>query len=91
MPHNIAYIYTCILFACNCNFFNNCTFPGLARILKGLQGVGENDGEVTVVSLWEHQNGAHDIYFIRLRDTILRVLVWKMDSSFNCHILWVSK
>jgi len=59
-----------------------------ARIIKGFRGVGANGGEVSVVSLWEHQNGAHDIYFIRFRDTVLRVLVWKMDSTFNCYILW---
>jgi hypothetical protein len=52
--------------------------------------VGENVGEVAVVSLWEPQNGAHDIYLIRFRDTVLRVLVWKMDSTFDSHILWVS-
>ena len=52
--------------------------------------MGENVGEVPVVSVWEHQNGAYDIYFIWFRDTVLRVLVWKMDSTFNCYILWVS-
>ena len=91
MPYSTTQTYTCIPFACNCNFFNNRTFPGLTRILKGLQGVGVNVGAVTVVSLWEHQNGADDIYVIWLCDTVLRVLVWKMDSTFNCHILWVSK
>jgi hypothetical protein len=89
-PHNTAYICPCIPFARNNNFFNNSLFQVLARIPKGLQAVRENVGEVSVVSQWGHQNGAHDIYFIRFRDIVLRVLVWKMDSTFNCYILRVS-
>jgi DUF1365 family protein len=65
-------------------------FPGLARLFKGIQVVGEHSGAVTVVSLWGHQDGAHDIYFVWFRDTVLRVLVWKVDGTFNCYILWVS-
>lgn len=36
------------------------------------------------------QDGADDIYTVWVCDTFLRILVWKMDSTFYCYILWVS-